>query len=617
MSKPEDRTPQPAYERQPAHERDTASFTEPSTWLRLCPLGNWPDPVLGEAEAHLARPEVVTALANHDAARTYPESVIADLHRCGIHTVFTEEERATAYHLCRLNAASARAGGSLAISLGVNALALLPIYIAGTPAQRDRAYSIVRSGEPAALVLTEWEHGSDLVRIETRAERREGGFRLRGEKHLINGGRRARLLVTLARTEESGDRAGPFALAGGLSVFLVERDDTVQSPTTRTTLPAPAADISDVRFNDTLLDEEALLGAPGEGLSVIQRALTLSRGGIASLSAGAATAARDLAWTYAARRRIYDAPLHDLGAIRDHLLEVAALDAATSALAVKTAAAMNALGQRAGYFTATAKLACSVMAEEAVDEGRQVLGARALLEGRAFTRLSRDVLLYGVFDGTRHVMLEHLQGYLRQMPAPDRGESADTLAQVRELYGAPLRPLPAMSHSRRRAVVPPLARHARALSRLPGDVDLDPLADVADAVVELSGELGPRGRWAQDQGRRFALARVAARLEALVALAELGDLRRRDALGAAPMAAPLPFGEAFLQYALSSGALSCAARLRRLQLSTDIRPAADLDRAERAAAREREAARARLHPAIGRALGAMGAEGASTDEANG
>src|SRR6185503_2257377 len=110
----------------------------------------------------------------------------------------------------------------------------------------------------------------------------------------------------------------------------------------------------------------------------------------------------------------------------------------------------NALGLGAAHYTAVAKLACCRLAEEAVDEGRRVLGARALLAAHPYSQLVRDILLYGIFDGTSHLMLEQIQWRLAQESArPER--DADTLSMLREIYGAPPAPLPAILRQRARA----------------------------------------------------------------------------------------------------------------------------------------------------------------------
>lgn len=144
----------------------------------------------------------------------YPERVLSRLAQRGLATCFADahgvaegDSRITAYHLFSLNALTASCSASLAVSVGVNALALLPAYLVATPAQLRWAFDRVLAGGRAALLLTE-QHGSNLLRGEMQAVGRVVGsegrlrsprsgeqaacYQLRGDKHLINGGANTR-----------------------------------------------------------------------------------------------------------------------------------------------------------------------------------------------------------------------------------------------------------------------------------------------------------------------------------------------------------------------------------------------------------------------------------------
>lgn len=568
----------------------------PGRWWTLCPLGAWSDPVLEAIRGRLDDPSLRAALGEDAAAHRYPRRAMDALRDAGLTQLFTDPRLRTVYHHCALGAMAARVSGGLAISLGVNFLAFLPIQLAGSSRQQERACRLFGEGEVAALLLTEWAHGSDLARTETVATEGTDGFVISGEKHLINGGREAKILVTLARTGDPPRDPSPFTAAAPLSLFFLERDETVEVGESFRTLPAPAADISTVRFRDTPASPDALLGASGEGFSILQRTLAISRGGIASLASGAATGAWDVASAYARERRIYGRPLHELGAIVDHLMRLAALDLLAAATAVKAAAAVNALGAEAGYFTAVAKLAGCDLAEEAVDEGRRILGARALVHELPYAQMVRDVLLYGVFDGTRHVMLGWIQQALTRMAARD--DERDTVAGIRDIYRRVPRPLGEVADHRARPWLPSLPRHCRALQDLPGEQDLEPVRELGTATMEMVRELGAGGRWGSDQGLAFDVAETAARIEAMIALAELGDPDRRAALGARPASFDEPGGPELVRFALGWMGARCAARLRCLALRTEVSTAADLEGAQAASAAAMEVARSSLRASL-------------------
>jgi alkylation response protein AidB-like acyl-CoA dehydrogenase len=529
-------------------------------WLRLSPFAR--DEGLLRIDAALREPETLAAIDQSENSGAYPEAALARLRDAGLAELFAGE-RATAPHLTALNVLCARCSGSLAITVGVNALALLPVYASASEAQLEEVRACLRSGAASALLLTELDSGSDLLANRTIAEpgtlgdsgafRPAGAathYRLQGEKQLINGGQRHRLLVTLARTGEGG--------LGGFSLFIIDREGAANmSALPRfATLPAAAADISGVRFAGTIVPAGARLGAEGDGIRLVLTALSMSRGGISGLAAGAATAARELATTYAQTRRLYGAPIAALPPIGEHLRRIEALELAASALSVRQAAAINALGPAAAHFTAAAKYGACALAEAAVDEGRRVLAARALLRGHAYERLVRDVLLYGIFDGTGHLMLDSLARRLQKL-AMDDDRPVDTLATIRSFYSQPPRPLVEVTRlPANPACILPLEAHARALAALPGAVSMQPLVAVAATLLRAVRELLDSGRWDTDRALVFEASRVLAKLETLFALAELADPPRRQALGI-PRA---EIDEAAYRFAIGwLGADACAA----------------------------------------------------------
>jgi alkylation response protein AidB-like acyl-CoA dehydrogenase len=543
----------------------------PPTWIRLCPVDVLRDPVLLRAAELLAAPETRQTLLAGQAAGEYPAATVAALQQRGIASLFTAG--ADVFRLCALNSLSAACDGSLAITLGVNALALLPVHLGGSPGLQSRVFDRVDAGAFCGLLLTELDHGSNLLRNTTAAIPDGDSFTINGEKHLINGATRHDLLITLLRTA-----SGNAVAFGDFSVFLVERDATVESLPRWSTLPMRAADIAGVRFHGTRVGRDALVGDIGGGFNLIQRALTLSRGGISALASGCASGAAALARQYAHTRDVYGGPIVALDAIADHLARQAELELAVAALSVKSALAANALGTGAAAYTAAAKLACCALAEESVDQGRRVVSSRALLADQPYERFVRDVLLFGVFDGTSHLMLNELGSRLPQIAKP-RPDDDPPLTQTRALFSAPKRPLSAHGDQRTPTRPIDLAAHVRALDGLPGTVSLAPLTALTDALLSLVRSLRGHKAWS-DQGVRFPLAESLAWLEAQVALVELCDPPRRAALGAPELPAGQDLGD-ILRGALATLGLRLRARLLDAAAAADLPVPEDMSVVER------------------------------------
>jgi alkylation response protein AidB-like acyl-CoA dehydrogenase len=533
----------------------------PSAWQRLAPAtGDGPgrdlDAVVDGIEAYLAESDTVGALDAAEADGAYPRAVLTGL-RARLMAELLVPDRATSPHIGALNVVTARHGGSLAITVGVNALALLPVYLGGSDEQCSEVTRRLRAGHAAALLLTELEHGSNLTRIESGARPDRDGYRLTGEKHLINGGTEHELLVTLMRTRRSPAERQMAALRD-LSLFLVERDASTPALPRWRTLPAHAADISGVRF-DTWVPRGAMIGREGDGFALVQKTLRISHAGIGALASGAVSGALDLTLDHARTRDIYGGPIVGLGAIADHCVRMAALDVVVAAMAVKAAWLANQFGSAAGYFAAAAKFACCRLAEEAVGEGRQVLGARALLEDLPYARFVRDVLLYGVFDGTSHLMLDDLSWYLSR--SATTGLKRGTLDTLRSVYAAPPRSIRSTASQPWRPYAPALSARCADLVEATGDPAAQRLADLATTLTTVVRAARSAGTWDTDQSFRFRATAVLAELEALLAAVELTSTAARKLFGLAPVDEP---DADAARFAVSWLGDRLAARLRQL-----------------------------------------------------
>ena len=109
-----------------------------------------------------------------------------------------------------------RGDGSLGTFLGVQSgLAMKSIDLLGSEEQKQRWLpAMARLDAVGAFALTEPEHGSDSVALETSARREGGDWVLDGAKRWIGNGSIADVIVVWARSADDGQVKG----------FLVEKD---------------------------------------------------------------------------------------------------------------------------------------------------------------------------------------------------------------------------------------------------------------------------------------------------------------------------------------------------------------------------------------------------------
>src|SRR6195952_1184252 len=113
----------------------------------------------------------------------------------------------------------ARADGSLGTFYGVHSnLAMSAIHMLGNAEQRERWLpSMARLDTLGAFGLTEPEHGSDAVRLETTARRDGDAYVLDGHKRWIGNGSIADVVLIWARGEDG--KVGGYVVEKGTAGF--------------------------------------------------------------------------------------------------------------------------------------------------------------------------------------------------------------------------------------------------------------------------------------------------------------------------------------------------------------------------------------------------------------
>lgn len=538
---------------QAENDRFETLSTFPDMWRRFCPQNVADDPVLGALRGFLEDPDTIAVLDRCDAQERYPDAVISGMKARGLSDLFTGVDggkpTATAYHLSALNLLTSRANASLAITVGVNTLALLPAYRGASATQLDTILRHVSRGEFCALALSELENGSDLSRnasyFESGRLTASGSFqgcnddhvqthyRLFARKQLINGAMKHPLQFLLLRDGSGQSGPGKTPRPQPTQTMFWLRTADTQGALRWKTGPVRAADISSVELDGVLVEADQQFGPVGQGFKLIKHSLAISRGGVCALSVGVLARAFDLALAYATRRQVKGAAIASFGVIGRHLCDMDAMMRVATAVSLRATAWVNATGERAAPYTAVAKYLGCRLAEEGVTEGRHILGARALLRDLPYERLTQDVLLFGVFDGTSHLMLDELQTILSietRRSTSGTLAAADTLETTRAVYCEP--PQSLVQAGRIDMTLHPsgLVSGAMGLARLSDDIALDRITRLAQALIGICSEAKTQGKWHHDQALRFALAEAYACLDASLALAEIFDPNLRHHL---------------------------------------------------------------------------------------
>lgn len=317
----------------------------------------------------------------------------------------------------------ARRDLTVAIAHGKTFLGAVSVWTGAEPDQAKQLGAAIVDRAVVSWGLTEREHGGDLLAVEARAVRGADGYRLSGEKWLINNASRAHLVCLLVRTSDEG---GPR----DHSVLLV--DKRALAPGSFRPLPGVrlhgirGADISGIAFTDAEVPASALVGPEGGGLETVLKSLLITRTMCASLSLGAGDQALEMAVHYACERRNYDRLLVDLPQTRRLIAHSYADLLLAEALTLVTARAIHTLTGEMAVLSAVVKYFVPSAVDEVIGRLAKVMGSRSLLADETYRhgryqKVQRDHRIVGIFDGSSvvnlHALINHFavlaRGYQR------------------------------------------------------------------------------------------------------------------------------------------------------------------------------------------------------------
>jgi isovaleryl-CoA dehydrogenase len=246
------------------------------------------------------------------------------------------------------------------------------------------------------LAMTEPEAGSDVMSMRTRAVRTEGGWRLDGTKTFITNGPLADLALIYALTGEPGSRQlGFFAVPTDTPGFSRGRKFSKMgwrgSPT------------GELILNGCEVPDEALVGAPDEGRTILLAGLDSERVLMAAESVGVAQGALEVALDYARERRQFGRPIGEFQLIGGKLADMYTETEAARALTWTAAARVAAGDAGARELASAAKLMGGDVAMRVTTEAVQVLGGYGYIDEFPVERYMRDAKLMQIGGGTAEI----------------------------------------------------------------------------------------------------------------------------------------------------------------------------------------------------------------------
>ncbi|WP_261623131.1 acyl-CoA dehydrogenase family protein [Nesterenkonia marinintestina] len=289
-----------------------------------------------------------------------------------------------------------RIDGSINTFVGVHSsLCMGSIYMLGDEDQRSRWLPALAALEKTgAFGLTEPDHGSDSVSLETSARRVGDSWILRGRKRWIGNGHAADVIVVFARDEADSQ----------VKAFVVEKEDDGTYPDgfrpeiIRGKMAKRSIHQADIVIEDVRLPLENRL-AGCESFAGVNKVLSATRGGASWEAVGHGMAAFELASRYASEREQFGAPIASYQLVQERLAGM--LSDLTSMQLLCTR--MAELQERGEFTTAMASLVKMTTSRKALSmcrTARDIMAGNGLLLENHVARHLTDMEVVSTYEGT-------------------------------------------------------------------------------------------------------------------------------------------------------------------------------------------------------------------------
>ena len=279
-----------------------------------------------------------------------------------------------------------------------------------TPAQQERWLRPIVAGEVrSAFVMTEPAPGggSDPGMIRTRAEKKDGGYVIRGHKWFITGAGVADHFILIARTSDDSRR--------GLTAFLFHRDQPGWEIVRRIPIMGPEehGGHCEIVFDGLEVPDENVLMKEGDGLRATQIRLGPARLTHCMRWLGLAKRCMEIAQAYVAEREGFGIRLADRESVQIKLGEVAHRIQIGRLLVMHAAWKLD-QGDRARKEVSMAKVHVADTLHQAADVGIQLNGARGYSKDTVLDWIYRYARQARLVDGASEVHNMVLARFLRE-----------------------------------------------------------------------------------------------------------------------------------------------------------------------------------------------------------
>jgi acyl-CoA dehydrogenase len=300
-----------------------------------------------------------------------------------------------------------------ASSVHLPVFGLQPVVLFGTQQQKERMLAPVLKGEDkVCFAVTEPNAGLNTTELKTRADRREGGYLVNGEKIWISTAQVATKMLLLARTTPL-DKVK--RKTEGLTLFYTNLDRSKIEVRLIHKMGRHAVDSNLLFIENLWVPDEDRIGPEGEGFKIILHGLNPERILIGAEAVGIGRAAIARAARYARERVVFNRPIGMNQGIQHPLAKCwAQLEAAN--LMVMKAATLFDQRQDCGIEANAGKYLAAEFAFEACHTAMLTLGGMGYAQEYHVERYLRECLIPRTAPVSSHLILSFLAEKVLDLP---------------------------------------------------------------------------------------------------------------------------------------------------------------------------------------------------------
>ena len=340
--------------------------------------------------------------AKWDVAGELPAEVLQEIRDMGLFSLIIPEEfgglglSTQAYSRCLQQMSGW--DGSATITAGAHSsIGMKGLLLFGSSDQKAKYLPRLATGEIiAAFCLTESGAGSDAASIKTKAVKDGDGWILNGEKLWITNGGIADFFTVFAATDTP---------EGKMTAFIVTRDMIgVTSGPHENKMGIRASSTTTVRFDNTRVGPENVLGEVGKGFKVAMSILNNGRTGLGGGSVGGMKKLIKLATKQAKLRKQFGRSISEYSLIKQKIGQMT-VDCYASETVVNMVSGLIDRGYKEyAVEAAISKVFATECLWRTSDEALQIAGGNGFMREFPYERIMRDNRINRIFEGANEIL---------------------------------------------------------------------------------------------------------------------------------------------------------------------------------------------------------------------